>query len=47
MVMPIGVAFGVGSSNSVKLALFGSKRPIFEVPLSQNHRQPSKPSIAM
>ena len=39
-VMPIGVAPAVGSENSVNAALRGSKRPIFAVPLSQNHRLP-------
>ena len=45
--LEIGMAFGVGRSNSVNDAVVGSKRPIFEVPLSQNHRQPSKPSMAI
>ena len=45
--MPIGVAFGVGRSNSVNAYVLGSSRPIFEAPLSQNHRQPSRPSTAI
>ena len=45
--MPIGLAFGVGMSNSVKVPLSGSKRPIFEVPLSQNHRCRSGPYTTM
>ena len=46
-VIPIGVAFRVGRSNSVKRLAPGSNRPIFEAPLSQNHRQWSGPSTQM
>jgi len=42
--MPIGVAFAVGSANSANVPLSGSKRPIFDVPLSQNQSFPSGPS---
>jgi hypothetical protein len=46
-VIPIGVAFFVVRSNSVNYLVSGSKRPIFEAPLSQNHRQRSGPSTQM
>jgi hypothetical protein len=45
--MPIGVAFGVGSANSLNEESLGSNRPILDAPLSQNHRQPSAPSTAI
>ena len=45
--MPIGLAFGVGVSNSVKRPLSGSSRPIFDVPLSQNHSWRSGPYTMM
>ena len=45
--MPIGVAPGVGSENSLKAPLRGSKQPIFAAPLSQNHRLRSGPSTQM
>jgi hypothetical protein len=45
--IPIGVDSAAGNTNSQKLPTRGSKQPIFEAPLSQNHRFPSGPSTAM
>ena len=44
ILIPIGVAFALGRSNSLKPFVWGSKRPILEAPLAQNHRQRSLPS---
>jgi hypothetical protein len=46
-VMPMGIASLSGRLNSLIFPLFTSRRPIFDVPLSQNHKPPSGPPMQM